>query len=123
MSYKTIQISKAVEQIGVITLNRPEKRNALSIQMRYEICECLENWKDIDKLKLPDPGDEKIYDLLKQDINNFPDTAVLLDLSGPLELLDSIRTFENLYMDLYYYREEVIKRLHRSYCSKTWSTS
>lgn len=46
MSYETILISKAAEQIGVITLNRPQKRNALSILMRDEICACLQNWKD-----------------------------------------------------------------------------
>ncbi len=50
MAYKTIKITKAAEQIGVITLNRPEKRNALSIQMRHEICTCLENWKDSEEI-------------------------------------------------------------------------
>jgi enoyl-CoA hydratase len=31
--------------IGIITLNRPEKRNAISIMMRKEISRCLNEWK------------------------------------------------------------------------------
>jgi len=41
MEYSTIQFRKAKEGIGVITLNRPEKRNAINIQMRIEISDCL----------------------------------------------------------------------------------
>jgi enoyl-CoA hydratase/carnithine racemase len=44
MNYETIQIQKASDRIGIITLNRPEKRNALSIKMRNEISSCLNEW-------------------------------------------------------------------------------
>ncbi len=44
MNYETIQIQEASDRIGIITLNRPEKRNALSIKMRNEISSCLNEW-------------------------------------------------------------------------------
>jgi enoyl-CoA hydratase len=45
MKFQTIQASVR-DKIGILTLNRPESRNAISIQMRREISECLEQWKD-----------------------------------------------------------------------------
>jgi enoyl-CoA hydratase/carnithine racemase len=36
--------------VGIITLNRPEKRNAISIQMRKEIMQCLANWREADDI-------------------------------------------------------------------------
>ncbi|MBA4367823.1 MAG: enoyl-CoA hydratase/isomerase family protein [Desulfobacterium sp.] len=50
MEYQTIQIQETEDKIGVITLNRPEKRNALSIQMRNEISDCLKNWEGSDRI-------------------------------------------------------------------------
>ena len=39
-----------MDGIGIITLNRPEKRNAISIQMRQEISACIHNWKTSKKI-------------------------------------------------------------------------
>jgi enoyl-CoA hydratase/carnithine racemase len=50
MNYETIQIQKASDRIGIITLNRPEKRNALSIKMRNEISSCLNEWAASDAI-------------------------------------------------------------------------
>ena len=47
MDYQAIQID-VTEKIGTITLNRPEKRNALSIQVRKEITACMEQWEGDD---------------------------------------------------------------------------
>jgi enoyl-CoA hydratase len=44
MDYQVLQVRETEERIGIITLNRPEKRNALSIQVRKEIIDCLEGW-------------------------------------------------------------------------------
>lgn len=41
MEYSTIQYKQVKDGIGVITLNRPEKRNAINIKMRIEISDCL----------------------------------------------------------------------------------
>jgi enoyl-CoA hydratase/carnithine racemase len=48
MTYETIQIVERPDRIGMITLNRPEKRNAISIRMRRELSACLEHWKNND---------------------------------------------------------------------------
>src|SRR5512139_3209613 len=45
MDYETIHVEGEAEGIAVITLYRPEKRNAISIQMRQEISHCLEHLK------------------------------------------------------------------------------
>jgi enoyl-CoA hydratase len=42
MAYQTIQVEEVQDKIGIITLNRPEKSNAISIQMRREITNCME---------------------------------------------------------------------------------
>lgn len=39
------------EGVGVLTLNRPEKKNALSIALREEICECLQGWTADEKVR------------------------------------------------------------------------
>lgn len=44
MDFQTIAAEKTESRVGVITLNRPDKRNALSIQMRKEIVACLDEW-------------------------------------------------------------------------------
>lgn len=45
MDLQTIIADKRPEKIGILTLNRPELRNAISIQMRNEISACLNAWK------------------------------------------------------------------------------
>ena len=46
MDLKTIQAVELAGGIGILTLNRPERRNALSIEMRREIIGCLQKWKE-----------------------------------------------------------------------------
>lgn len=46
MEYRNIKVDIRPDRIGVITLNRPEKRNAISIQMRQEISRCLYQWRE-----------------------------------------------------------------------------
>jgi enoyl-CoA hydratase/carnithine racemase len=45
MDYQNIHVEEKAEGIAVITLNRPDKRNAISILMRQEISHCLEGLK------------------------------------------------------------------------------
>lgn len=51
MNFDTIIAEVTTDKIGLITLNRPDKRNALSIKMRNEISACLKNW-----IETPDVG-------------------------------------------------------------------
>lgn len=46
MEFQEILREERPDGIGVITLNRPAKRNAISIRMRREISSCLDSWKD-----------------------------------------------------------------------------
>ncbi len=46
MEYNNIKADIREDRIGIITLNRPEKRNAISIQMRKEISYCLHEWRE-----------------------------------------------------------------------------
>ncbi len=46
MEFQAIVSQERTDGIGIITLNRPEKRNAISIRMRQEISFCLDHWKD-----------------------------------------------------------------------------
>jgi enoyl-CoA hydratase len=51
MDYQYIEARKTPDKIGIITLKRPEKNNALSINLRREVSDCLETWADV-----PDVG-------------------------------------------------------------------
>ncbi len=44
--YETIRAELIESGIGILTLSRPEKRNAISIRMRREISHCLAGWGD-----------------------------------------------------------------------------
>ena len=50
MEFSTIKVDIREDRIGIITLNRPEKRNALSIQMRKEISHCLHEWRKLQRM-------------------------------------------------------------------------
>jgi enoyl-CoA hydratase/carnithine racemase len=45
MVYQNIHVEEKAEGVVVITLKRPEKRNAVPIMMRQEISQCLEELK------------------------------------------------------------------------------
>jgi enoyl-CoA hydratase/carnithine racemase len=51
-SYETIRGEVKEDGIGILTLNRPEKRNAISIRMRREISSCLARWAESDDIGL-----------------------------------------------------------------------
>jgi enoyl-CoA hydratase/carnithine racemase len=46
MKFHHIKVDIHEAGIGIIVLNRPEKRNAISIQMRKEISDCLREWRE-----------------------------------------------------------------------------
>ncbi len=51
MEFQTIRAEENVDGIGIITLHRPEKRNALSIRMRREISACMHDWEGSEKIR------------------------------------------------------------------------
>lgn len=70
------------------------------------------DWNEIDSLALPDPKDEKVYSLLKADLDEFPDKAVLLNIITPWGVMAEMRTYELIYMDMYEYVAQ-FKRLSK----------
>ncbi len=46
MVFQNIRTELIAEKVALLTLNRPEKKNALSVAMRYEISSCLKDWRD-----------------------------------------------------------------------------
>ena len=66
------------------------------------------DWSDAPALKLPDPADPKVYQLIGQDIAEFPDTAVILDMPTPWGILAMLRSYELLYMDVMDHPDELM---------------
>ena len=62
---------------------------------------CFEDWSKIGDLRMPDPKNEKVYELIKQDVAEFPDKFILLDMITPWGVIAGMRTYENIYMDMY----------------------
>ena len=105
MGFQTIQAVERAEGIGIVTLNRPERRNAISTQMRREISRCLNSWKsspavgvvvftgagssfsagfDLDDFRQPELFDE-LFDSSSRyhrDIWNFPKPTIAA-VNGP----------------------------------------
>ncbi len=50
MEWQTIRIDERPDGIGIVTLNCPEKRNAISIRMRQEMSSCLHTWSGSPKV-------------------------------------------------------------------------
>jgi enoyl-CoA hydratase len=46
MSYETLRVEVSAGGVGLVTLHRPEKLNAISIRMRDELSACLAAWRD-----------------------------------------------------------------------------
>jgi len=114
MNFSTIQVDYPAEKIAVITMNRPEKKNAISIAMRKEISSCLKMWHgsddvgaviitgaggtfsagfDLSEFKEPDLHDE-VFSTSSQyhrDLWNFPKPVIAAagkhSLAGGLDLL------------------------------------
>ena len=71
-----------------------------------------DNWDAIDDLPLPDPNEDDVYSLLKADLDEFPDKAVLLNIITPWGVLAEMRTYELVYMDMYEHADK-FKQLSR----------
>lgn len=50
MRFRTIEAAEKHGRVGIIILNNPGKRNAISIEMRREISVCLKDWRDSDAI-------------------------------------------------------------------------
>lgn len=51
-TYQTIKVEKPEEGIAMVTLNRPEKKNAMSPQLHYEMCDALDKLSQDDEVRV-----------------------------------------------------------------------
>ncbi|KAF0218950.1 MAG: enoyl-CoA hydratase/carnithine [Geobacteraceae bacterium] len=105
MNYQTIETQVKPDGIGIVILNRPEKRNAISIRMRQEISPCLSEWRnnngigvlvitgvgkafsagfDLDEFKQQERFDELFESSTRyhRDLWNFP-KPIIAAVNGP----------------------------------------
>ncbi|MBN1437227.1 MAG: hypothetical protein JW936_09135 [Sedimentisphaerales bacterium] len=72
-----------------------------------------EDWSSADSIKLPDACDEAVYDDIKRELKEHPDTAILLDMPTAWGLIAGLMVgYERAYMDIYQYEDE-FKKLSR----------
>lgn len=68
----------------------------------------LENWDEADRLVMPDPLEEKVYDHVQAHLVKYPDKAIFVNIPGPTTVLHGIRLLDNFYYDVYDYPEELL---------------
>jgi uroporphyrinogen decarboxylase len=74
------------------------------------IGQSITDWSKIDELKMPDPREDKVYSLIKADLEEFPDKAVILDTQTPWGIIAGyMRGYEHVYMDMYEFSEQFHK--------------
>ena len=92
--YDTVLIEKEKKHIGILTLNRPEKLNAMNLQLRKEICQALSELEADDDVRvviMTGAGrafsvgvDMSEVDSSMEDILNFEGEERLLNFSKPI---------------------------------------
>jgi len=71
------------------------------------------DWDKADELKMPDPHQSAVYECIKADLDEFPDHAVILDMTTPWGHITGMRTYERVYMDMYDHPEAFHRLLRR----------
>lgn len=103
MTFETIQTVERLDRIGVITLNRPDKRNAISIRMRQELSACLDHWKHNDAVgAVILTGAGKAF-TAGFDLSEFQKKEALFDL---------YRTSSQYHRDLWYFPKPTIAAIN-----------
>jgi enoyl-CoA hydratase len=88
------------DRVGTLVLNRPDKRNSLSIDLLVQIHLALQEWaadSEIRTLVITGAGEKAFsagFDILSIPTNLTPEMQRILETSNPLELaLSSVRSF------------------------------
>ena len=61
----------------------------------------MQSWDQVADLPLPDPHQEKVYEVIQADLAEFPDTAVILDMPTPWGVIAGIRSYQLIYTDMF----------------------
>ncbi|HPN08730.1 MAG TPA: enoyl-CoA hydratase/isomerase family protein [Syntrophales bacterium] len=99
MPFETILTDLNNEGLAILTLNRPDKRNAVSIQMRREISSCLKAWK-------ADPAVRVL--VLTGAGNAFTAGFDLSEFKKPALIHDLYQTSSAYHRDIWYFPKPTI---------------
>ncbi len=58
------------------------------------------SWDDVDSIPMPDPNADDVFTLIDQDIAEFPDRAVVMNMPTPWAVISNMRGYEQIYMDI-----------------------
>ncbi len=73
------------------------------------------NWKNIEEIPMPDPNAENVFELIDRDLDEFPDRAVIMNITTPWGVIGNIRGYEQVYLDIMDHPGE-FKKLSRKIC-------
>jgi uroporphyrinogen decarboxylase len=93
----------------------PQGRSAHESGSDWIVHPLFTDWSKADDISLPDPTDEDAYALIRQDLEEFPDKAVFLDVGTTFGLIANMRTHKAVYMDMLDHPEEFLA-LSRRIC-------
>ncbi len=69
----------------------------------------IKDWTELDGLQMPDPYNEDAYALVKKDLEEFPDKAVIADCMGVLTIMHGMRSYDHFYLDIYDHPDKLKK--------------
>jgi uroporphyrinogen-III decarboxylase len=72
----------------------------------WQLAPMVEDWSEAADLELPDADDDLVYELIRHDLEAFPDKAVFLDVMTPWGIISRIRTFQLAMTDMVDHPEE-----------------
>jgi enoyl-CoA hydratase len=103
MDYETIGKDISHAGVGILTLNRPDKRNAISVQMRREISSCLKSWKDDPAIRVA---------VLTGAGNTFTAGFDLSEFNKPALLHELYQTSSQYHRDVWYFPKPTIAAIN-----------
>lgn len=65
------------------------------------------DWSRVDEVPMPDAGAEGTFDLVEQDLKEFPDRAVVMNFLTPFGVLGNMLGHEKIYLDMMDHQEEM----------------
>ena len=103
MPFKTITAEIKEDRIGFVTLNRPERRNAISVEMRKALSDLLRDWKE-------DPGIGVVIFTGAGD--TFSAGFDLSEFKNPSLLPEIFETSARYHRDLWYFPKPTIAAIN-----------
>jgi uroporphyrinogen decarboxylase len=71
------------------------------------------DWKRVDDVPMPDPHADDLFKFMAPDLEEFPDTAVVMNLATPWGFIANMVGYENIYMAVMDYPEQYARLAQR----------